>query len=490
MKVLFVYSGYENLGIEYLSSFLKANGHETSLLFDPAIFSGDMLMNSKVLGKLFSLDKKIIKKAISSSPDLIAFSAYTGNYRWCLKLAEAIKTLSKVPIVFGGIHPTAVPHEVLKNECVDYIVVGEGEHALLELVEYMKGKSEKDLSDIQNLGYKRENKLCINPCRGYIRALDDIPFPDKELFYNKVPLLQEGYLIGTSRGCPFDCTYCSNNMFRNIYCNEFNHLRRRSPQNVIGELKLAKSKWDIKIVTFVDDVMTFSKKWLEEFIPLYKKEIGIPFFCSVHPNTITKEIASLLKEGGCSIITMGVQSGSERIRKEIFTRHTTNDKILASINDLKEEGMTISLDNIFGAPTETEEDLKLGLDLYNKAKPDRMFTFWLTYYPNTKIISIAKEHGCISQEEIDNINKGIISQHTHSGGSVKNKKMYLKYAILFQLRCLFKNDKAYNFFSSLLPYMPFKFVLIRLIMFLNALKNNDIRSLMALKYVWANKQVP
>lgn len=490
MNVLFLYNGAENLGVEYLSSFLKSQGHNTYLLFDPAIFSGGQLIDNRLLSKIFSKDDKIVKKAVEFSPDLVAFSTFTGNYNWCLKIAKRIKEKINVPIVFGGVHTSAVPREVLSNDFVNYIIVGEGEDALLDLIDYLKLK--KDVSKVPNLGYKLANKVHINSPREYIKDLDKLPFPDKNLFYDKVPVLQESYSILTSRGCPFNCTYCSNSMYHKLYCDEGKPPRgRRSPKNVIEELKWAKSKWNIKSVTFIDDVFTSSKQWLEEFIPLYKSEINIPFSCLSHPNTMSKEIAQLLKSGGCWLIIIGVQSGSRRIREDIFNRYGSNERILESIRYVKEAGIKISLDNIFGAPTEEVKDLEMGLSFYKEAKPDRIFTFWLTYYPNTKIIDIAKEHNCISENEIHMINKGFTG-FTHSWGSIKGRKrkMYLKYELLFQLVPLFNDGLVYRSVSKISSYLPFKPILIKMVIFLNAIKNRDMKLFYTLKYLWAPKKIP
>lgn len=492
MKILFIYNGAENIGIEYLSSYLKSKGHKTRLLFDPAVFSGNQLIDNKFLAKIFSVDELIVKKAILYKPDLIAFSTFTGNYQWCLKMANDLKKQSTIPIVFGGVHTTAVPQEVLKNSCVDYVIIGEAEEALIELMENLGRKNKKNLLKMPNLGYRIGEKIVINSPRPYIRDLNSLPFPDKSLFYDKVPLLQHNYLVITSRGCPFDCTYCSNNMSHALYCNEVNHLRRRNPQNVIEELKWAKKKYNIKLVSFIDDVFTSSKKWLEEFIPLYKKEIGIPFFCSVHPNTVSEDIVNLLKSGGCWFITMGVQSASERIRKDIFHRHCSNSKMLESVSYIKKAGIIISLDNIFGAPTEKEKDLKMGLDFYNQAKPDRLITFWLTYYPNTQIIETAKKHHYLSDKDIDDINNGKTG-FAHGGGSSFNKKkraLYLKYELLLQLRALISNDKLYKFFSKIVVRSPFKGVLVKVLILLTAIKNKDVKAFYLIRYVFSKKQIP
>lgn len=493
MKVLFIYNGAESLGIEYLSSVLKSKGHETFLLFDPAIFTGDQLINSKFLSNFFSLDDKIVNRVTKINPDIIGFSAYTGNYRWCLKLAQKFKALfPSVPVVFGGVHVTAVPERVLLNDFIDYAVIGEGEGAIIDLVEHLeKGKPISQLLSTPNLCFKYKGKIRLNPPRPYIRDLDTLPFPDKKLFYKKVPLLAEDYMIMTSRGCPYDCTYCSNNMYHSLYCTEKKHVRLRSPENVIKELKKAKKEWKIRLINFADDIFTFSLPWLREFIPLYKSEINLPFFCSVHPLSISEETVALLKQGGCWLVTMGVQSGSRRIREKIFNRAGNNSKILESISLIKRAGIKISVDNIFGAPTETESDLKQSLKLYNQAKTDRILTFWLTYYPRTKIIDYSQRDKLLLGKDIEKIEDGITG-FTHDTGSVSPAKIkiYLKYQVLFHLRSLVHNDKLYYFLGPMILLLPFKKLMSKLIIFLNVLKNKDIKFFYLVRFLWTRKIIP
>jgi anaerobic magnesium-protoporphyrin IX monomethyl ester cyclase len=493
MQILFIYNGATNLGIEYLSSFLKSKGHRISLLFDPAIFSGGMIdVKNKLLIKLLEKDGRIVRSALSLNPDLIAFSVFTGNYQWCLKIAREIKKQSNIPIVFGGMHVSAVPKVVLSNQCVDYVVVGEGEHAMLELVEMIAKNNIDSAREILNLGYKSDGRLIINKPREYLADLDSLPFPDKQLFYDKVPMLQKVYMISTSRGCAFNCTFCNNSMLHSLYSMQVNHVRRRSPGNVIEELKQAKAQWKIKMVCFADDIFVTSKTWLDEFIGLYKREIAIPFFCFMYPNANSSELVLLLKNGGCRMISIGVESGSERVRKEIFLRLESNVDILRAADLVKKSGIKLCLDHIMGTPTETEEELKSGMALYNKAKPDRMNTLWLTYYPGTKIIDIALEKGILDAQSVARINEGY-SGFAHSGGSVRDEKtreLSLKYALLFQLRTLLHSDKFFELSSKLIVLLPFKSLIVNLLILLNAIKINDVKIFNGIRYIFAAKYIP
>lgn len=154
-------------------------------------------------------------------------------------------------------------------------------------------------------------------------------------------------------------------------------------------------------------------------------------------------------------------------------------------------GIKLSVDNIFGAPSETEDDLNQDLDLYNIVKADRTLTFWLTYYPKTTIIDYAKSQKILSEKDIENIEEGYIG-FTFNVGSISYDKIpiYSKYELLFQLRSFIHNDRIYSLLSRFLMLMPFKRLISRLIFFFNALKNNDVRILYWLRYLCAKKNIP
>jgi radical SAM superfamily enzyme YgiQ (UPF0313 family) len=493
MKILFIYNGAEHLGIEYLSSFLKSKGHETDLLFDPQVFSPEQFVfNNKALANFFSIDTKIIEKAVSMKPDLVAFSTFTSNYRWCLKIAESIKKKSSITIVFGGVHTTAATDTVLENDFVDYAVIGEGEYAMLDLVQCIENNIPRSkMLNIPNLCMKHEGQTIINSPRSYINDLDLIPFPDKQLFYDKVPMFEETYTALSSRGCPYSCTFCSNSMYHEIYSNENKHIRKRSVDNVMDELKKVKERGKATLIVFNDDVFTSSMKWLEEFSERYPAEIGIPYFCSIHPGTVKKKTAELLKKSGCWSIAIGVQSGSERTRKEIFHRTGTNEQIITAITYIKEAGIRVNMDNIFGAPTENEEDLEECLKLYLAIRPNRIQTFWLTYFPGTTIISHALKEKHITPENVKEIEKGFLGNDNVSGSIPEHKiHYYEKYSILFHTLTIFTNNRIYTIVSRILLLLPLKNQIDKILMLIEAFKNRDFRLLNYLRYIWTRKIVP
>ncbi|MBU1076094.1 MAG: cobalamin-dependent protein, partial [Spirochaetes bacterium] len=140
MKIAFVYIGSENLGLEYLSSLLKKEGHEVKLFYDPSLFDDKFIFSIPFLSKLFNIRKIILKNLIEYKPDLVGFTVFTDAYRWSIDMARAIKKNLKCPILFGGVHPTAVPEKVIREKVVDMVCVGEGFEALIELVRALEKK--------------------------------------------------------------------------------------------------------------------------------------------------------------------------------------------------------------------------------------------------------------------------------------------------------------------------------------------------------------
>lgn len=491
-KVLFLYLGTESLAIEALSAYLKSKGHAVEFLMDPALFSGWVLYNNKLLEKLFDSrgERKLKNSIAKSNPDLIGFSVFTGNYIWALKWAKICKELfPRVPVIFGGIHPTSVPEEVIRQEVVDIVVVGEGEGPVEEMLRMIDGNSIP--LNIMNTVVKDNGKIISNPIRPYVRNLDAYPFFDKQLFYDKIPGLEECYLTMTGRGCHFSCTYCGNSIVHKVYNFEKNHVRMRSVDNVLEELKIVKKRGKTKQIFFCNDVFIFSKKWLEEFTPKYKKEIGIPFWCTVHPAFVDKDIVKLLKEAGCWLVTMGVQSGSPRIRRNIFRRLETNESIMRASELIRKSGIKLGLDNIFGAPTEKEEDLMEALNLYQATKPERIHTFWLTYFPKTDILEKAVQEGNITAGEISNLEQGHISQFDFGGAVKFNVKMYLKYEFLYHFLSLFGyNDRIKRICLKMKYFIPANHVVNKALIILNAVKNRDTKFFYLVKTLFLRRNVP
>lgn len=440
MKVLFLNPQQEMGGIQCLSAFLKRAGHETCLVNDPNLFDNPWIQYPSI-ANFFEDAENILASIETHRPDLVALPVVTDDFKWALKWARRIKARMNVPIVFGNTHPTFHPKEVLYQDCVDYAVRGEGEWTLLELVEVLEGKRAPD--SVLGLAFKRNSEIVVNEMRPLIEDLDTLPFPDKDLYYDIMPYLNRGYTTMSGRGCPYRCTFCDNNTSMKLYkegvAKTQKWTRRHSPEYMVKEILWAKERYGIKHVRFNDEDFSYDKKWLREFCTLYKKEVGIPYFAWVYPNTIDEEMAALLADSGCDAVEMGIQSGAEHLRREVLHRKTKDTQIIEAMRALRKHKIRTTVDVIIGLPTETKADLDATVKLLADGRPWHLYAFWLRYYPSTEILSLAKERKLLSPEQIYRLENSEHSRgHIAGGTELEQDKM----------------SRSYHAFMVVLPLMP------------------------------------
>jgi len=407
MRVLFLYNEVECLGLEYLSAVLKRAGHQTALAFDPRLFDffREEYRNA-VLGNLFSFRKDVLRKAQEFEPDVIGFQVLSANYPWAVGMAtELKKRMPGVPIAFGGYHPTASYEHVMKNDCVDYVLRGEAEHAFLDLVEMLED-GEVDPT-MPNLVMRRNGDLVVNDVRPYIQDLDTLPFPDKDLFHAIGRPFDIAHMVMTRRGCPYGCTFCGNNLWRKTYFKDDPNymftpkfVRGRTPENVIEEMRLVKQKYGVKLLRINDDDFPYDERWLTRFSEKLTDDARLPYKCFVNPNSVNERTAHLMRITGCEQVQMGVQSLNPSIRK-MLGRPMPEKIISRAISCIQNEGIGLFCDQIYGLPGETEEDYKTMVGFYRRNPTDFVNVYWMNYFPGTDILQQGVQAGAITQEQAD-----------------------------------------------------------------------------------------
>ena len=427
MKIAFVNDCVERLGVEYLSAVLKENGHQVKLFVDPQLFN-NVYLRFRWLDRQFDFTEAIIKDLTEYQPDLIGFSVDTESYQWASRLARSIKARLKTPIIFGGIHPTSVPERVILNQGVDIVCIGEGEYPMLALVESLQ-KGQMDTS-INNLWFKHNGTIVKNAPGPLIADLDTLPIADQALFYEHSPYFRKGYGTVVSRGCPYACAYCAHSYLRQLYKTKGRYLRQRSVRHVMEELRMRQAQRPIDVITFFDDNFGFDHQWLAEFSTQYANVIGKRFTVTAHPEIISPEYIRLLKKAGCCSVTLGIQTWDTAVLKDWFNRTVNPSVMLQAMRLVKEAGLELICDNIFGAPGQDDEQYVQSLLPFTDVKPDRILFNQLKYFPHVPITEKARTERFISSERYHFIMEGQDQEGvylgTEEGRPTSNRKGFIK----------------------------------------------------------------
>jgi len=394
-------------GHRCLSSALKHHGFEVhNIYFGDQVIQDVPLTSEK---ELLSFDHLVQQLR----PNLVGLSVTSlFSHPLAANLSSRIKSFSDTPIIFGGPHPTIVPRFCLEEAKIDYVCIGEGEESVVELCKGLSsGKKTDDIPGImtkETLRYLQRNPP---------QVLDQLPFQDIEN-ENKYLILSDGSVIEgepalrttsyntkCSRGCPFRCGYCSAAYLRSL-CESGKFYRKRSVQNVIAELRrYLEINPNCRAIGFWDDNFPFDLSWVEEFSSQYKKLIHLPFHIWAHPNTINDRLMGALKSAGLKSVISGVESASDRTRKEIFLRPESREDILKADRVLSKQGIEKTYDFITDHPWENQTELEDTFELLTKLKrPFKINMHNLFLFPNTELAKRTIKEGRMTEKGmIENI---------------------------------------------------------------------------------------
>ena len=399
------------LGLRYVSSYLKAAGHDVEMI----------LMSSKRATARADFSEPALEAFVERirDADLIGMSLMTNTFHRARVLTQRIRDAGiKTPIIWGGTHPTVAPVESL--EIPDMICVGEGEEPMLQLAERLQAG--KDPTDIGSLGFRAGgpfgNRTTVrNAVQNLELELDDYPFPDYELETHWVAakdgLVQahpdnlRGTLhrlrIETTRGCPYPCTFCNNAALIKIYRGKGAWVRKRSADNVIAEIRQAQRCFPtLEAVNIVDDLFFVrSEDEIEDFAVKYKAQVNLPFELDAFPNTITDAKVRSLTRVPISLISMGIQSGSQDTLKNIYNRPTPIEKIIAGIDIFKRYRIRAEYHYIISNPYEPDKNVIETMRFIASHHKGRAIlrVFPLMFYPGTPLYDRARADGLIGEQD-------------------------------------------------------------------------------------------
>lgn len=359
-------------GVMSLSSILKESGHTCEVFIQ-------------------TKSSTIIEDVMNYHPDIIAFSTMTPGVRFALRRANELKKFSKAFIIMGGPHPTFFP-EVINEDCLDAICIGEGDYALLDLANCIDRR--EDFTNISNLWVKKDGKVHKNDLRDLV-DINTLPMPDREIYFNKYPELLNSptknvFLI---RGCPFSCTYCFNNALKKIYVGKGQYVRCLDVEKAIAEIKYVQGKYGMKWLQIITDTLNVNREWLMSFLDRYKEEIDIPFLCNVRIDLVDEEMVKKMKEAKCDRVDYGIEHGDEWIRNNILNRKMTDKQIVEGGRLFNKYKIRVQTPNIVGFPYETVATVFKGIELNRQVKPELAKCTILQPFPGTEINEYAKEAG-------------------------------------------------------------------------------------------------
>jgi len=397
MKVLFISPPardmlFPTLGIAYITALLNREGHEAVI--------------KEGLNRSF---EELVMAVGEVKPEIVGITMNTTTRFECLKMAEEIKKRYHLPIILGGPHPTLMTDQILRNyPFIDYIVKNEGEYACLNLINALekakkKGIDEKELGGelkkVRGISYRKGKEIFHNEKAEPIMDLDSLPYPEYKFFnlknYSKNPehpkeLLD--YPVGsiiTSRGCPYQCTFCSSSDFWG------HRIRFRKAECVVDEMEHLYSKYNTKYIVFNDDNFTADRKRAIDICKLIIKKglhKKIKWLCRAEVNIVTQELLMWLKKAGCHLIEYGVEDVSPEGVKFFKKAHTLK-QLFDAFKLTHEAGLEIRSYVIVGGDHETQENIAYKRKIIEQLNPTITTASLLLAYPGTEIYENGKKRG-------------------------------------------------------------------------------------------------
>ncbi len=340
--------------------------------------------------------EKIKEEIIRIKPGLVGITAPTPAFAQVLEICRIIKQeISKdIVTVLGGPHPTALPQETIKEKDIDVCVVFEGEVAFTQLINALdKGTSLKEVKGI--LFKNTEGEVVETGTREPIKDLDSLPFPARDLFdtdlyfpppTKRISKWKAGNMI-TSRGCPYQCTYC---MASYMWQRK---VRFRSIDEVMKEIEECIEKYGIREFNFHDELFTVNKKRTIEFCQeVVKRKLKIAWVCMIRVDFTDEETIQWMKRAGCKKIMFGFESGSQMIL-DLMKKRVAMEKAEEAVRVVKRVGIKTAGNFMIGNIGETEKTIRESIDLAKKLNTDTMAFFVASPYPGTEFYKVAKEKG-------------------------------------------------------------------------------------------------
>lgn len=385
MKVLIVnpiwsFQNYSPLNLVELASYLIQNSFKNTKILD---------LNFEIKNK-FNIDNLVFastQKILKQTPDIICITCNAVQFPFVCELSKELRSKTKKPIVIGGVMASLDPKLILKLTKADFVIRGEGESTLLELLQVIQKKTA--LKDVDGLSYTDTTGKIINNKDRKLLNLDDLPLPRFNLISKNLKD-NKNIWITASRGCAYKCKFCSGNEI-------WKYQRIKNVDFVIKQLKILKTKYGIKNFVFGDDCLTLNKNWLKELCQKISP-LKLKWGCLSRIDSIDEEILCYLKKSGCNHIYHGIESGSAQVRQQLDKKmkNNNNKKISDIIKKELKLGFNITCSFMTGIPFETKKNIAQTFKFAKQLqKLGVKIQLWmLTPYHGLKLLNEYKEQLC------------------------------------------------------------------------------------------------
>lgn len=374
-----------NIGLGYIAASLIEAGHDVSVL--------------DIEGHRYS-KPEVTKKIKEADCEVIGIGTIITGYsyvKWLIKTIRKVRP--DVKLWVGNSIATTIPDLIMKDMDIDVVVKGEGEVTVKELAKVTEAGG--DLENVNGIVLMKDGKPFHTQDRELIQDLDTIPFPAWHLFpqavysnnvsVKSIDLPHPTMYISTARGCPYHCTYCYH-PFQN------RKVRFHSAKRIVEEIKKVQEDFGIKSIIFADDLFITNRKRVHEFCDLVEKE-GLKFswIAAGRVNLVEEELLEHMKQAGCACLSFGIESGSQKILKNI-KKQTTVEQGEKAIAMCKKVGILPLCSFMIGNVGETRATMRESVDFIKRNIDDTVSFFFTTPYPDTELYQYAMDHGMIKDE--------------------------------------------------------------------------------------------
>lgn len=378
------------LGLLYISSAIKQafpDQYEIKIL-DSGI--GDFCQNS------------LMRCLEQFKPDIIGLSTLSCETDLMRDIASISKSADKnCKVIVGGPHATVASNTLLLDQNIDIAVIGEGENTIVELLKSLNATS--SLYSVNGIAFRENKKVVLTAARQYILAPDNIPFPAWDLInikqyanfpnWNGIGKEKFYFPVLTSRGCPYQCTYC-----HNIFGKK---LRIRSPENVLSEIDYLFKKYCVREFHIIDDAFNYDlerAKNLCSAIIASRLKVSLAFPNGLRADKIDSELITLLKKAGAYKINFGFETAQPRLQS-LIKKNLDLEKASNTVRKVSNSGIITGGYFMFGLPTETRDDILKTIDFAAESELDVAYFFKVTPYPGSELYNYIKQNQKIKSED-------------------------------------------------------------------------------------------